>query len=333
MVFKSQTSRKVRFFNFLFISATFVFTFCGCSKVTQKNVSHTKGENVNSLRIVSTTPSITETLFELKLGDSVVAVSDYCKRPQEVKDLPTIGSLYSFNIEAIVELEPDFVVVLKENEVLAKTLEKFGIETVSVDHSSLEGVLASFETIGECADRVVAKSGVKRTDGALDRGRRLREEFQTRIESIRLSVSKYPKVRVLISLYRTFGTKRLGEVYIAGQNPYFNEILAIVGAENCAGSIPGAAPTVDEEGILALNPEAIVDLATDGVDYVGAERDARIFARRAEWETLGKDVDAVREGRIYPILDDFATIPGPRSILFIEELVDLLHPDRNIETF
>ncbi|HXI30160.1 MAG TPA: hypothetical protein VNG89_17100, partial [Vicinamibacterales bacterium] len=43
-------------------------------------------------RIVSTSPSITETLFALRLGDRVVGVSTYCRYPIEVLTLPKVGT-------------------------------------------------------------------------------------------------------------------------------------------------------------------------------------------------------------------------------------------------
>ena len=43
-------------------------------------------------RIVSTSPSITETLFALQLGDRVVGVSTYCRYPKEVESLPKVGT-------------------------------------------------------------------------------------------------------------------------------------------------------------------------------------------------------------------------------------------------
>ena len=41
-------------------------------------------------RIVSTSPSITETLFALGLGDRVVGVSTYCRFPPEAAKLPKV---------------------------------------------------------------------------------------------------------------------------------------------------------------------------------------------------------------------------------------------------
>ena len=58
-------------------------------------------------RIVSTAPSITETLFALGLGPHVVGVSQYCEWPAEVAKLPRVGSYVQPNLEAIVRLRPD----------------------------------------------------------------------------------------------------------------------------------------------------------------------------------------------------------------------------------
>ena len=44
-------------------------------------------------RIVSTSPSITEILFALGLGPQVVGVSEYCRFPAAVKQLPKVGPI------------------------------------------------------------------------------------------------------------------------------------------------------------------------------------------------------------------------------------------------
>jgi iron complex transport system substrate-binding protein len=62
-------------------------------------------------RIVSTAPSITETLFALGLGDHVVGVSSYCHYPPEVASRQRIGTYLRPNVEAIVALRPDLVIL------------------------------------------------------------------------------------------------------------------------------------------------------------------------------------------------------------------------------
>lgn len=295
----------------------------GCGTDGPRNGGTSGGESAKigtagGVRVVSTVPSVTETLFALGLGDSVVAASTYCQYPPEVADLPKIGSLFDINIEAIVELDPDFVVVLRENEELAQRLTALGVETVAVDHSSLAGVLASFETLG---------AAVGGETGA-ENGRKLRRETENRLDAIRASVAGRPKPSVLIAIDRTPGLGKIADVFVAAQNPYFNEALEIVGATNAAGTLSGAAPVVSPEGIAALNPDVVVDLSTDGVYVEGAEADAKIAEKRAEWSTLGDGVKAVKNGRIYPVLDLYATVPGPRTVLFLEKLADSIWPER-----
>ena len=55
-------------------------------------------------RIVSTSPSITETLFALGLGDRVVGVSTFCRFPAEVATLPKVGTFLKPDAELIARL-------------------------------------------------------------------------------------------------------------------------------------------------------------------------------------------------------------------------------------
>jgi len=61
-------------------------------------------------RIVSTSPSITEMLYALGLGDRVVGVTTYCHYPPEAARKPKIGNYLQPNLETILALRPDLVV-------------------------------------------------------------------------------------------------------------------------------------------------------------------------------------------------------------------------------
>ncbi|MBP5620474.1 MAG: ABC transporter substrate-binding protein [Thermoguttaceae bacterium] len=326
MKFKSSLEKVFRsirsgFCLVLLILISFVIG-CAPSEKGTGSINDAPKSNVDktrSLRIISTVPSVTETLFVLGLGDYVVGISDYCKYPEKALNLPKIGSLYDYNTEAIAELTPDFVVVLKENDVLPQKLSALGVETIAVDHSSLEGVLNSYDVISNRVEDLLP--------GTYERAQCLRREIEEQIDSIRKSVEDKPKVKTLISIYRTVGLGKIGEVYVAGHNPYFDSVLEIVGATNAAGNLSGASPIITAEGILELNPEAILDLSTDGVKYEGEALKQKYDERVADWKSLGDSVDAVKKNRVFPIFEDYATIPGPRTVLFLEELVGILHPD------
>ena len=66
-------------------------------------------------RVVSLVPSVTESLFELGVGDRLIAVTDYCVYPaQEVARLPRIGGTKNPDIARIIALQPDLVIVNQE---------------------------------------------------------------------------------------------------------------------------------------------------------------------------------------------------------------------------
>src|SRR5471030_2298260 len=88
-------------------------------------------------RIVSTSPSITETLFALGLGDRVVGVSTYCRYPEIVKTLPKVGTFLRPDTEVIARLHPDLVIVYAGPHDVVRQLTALGIESVTVDRGTL----------------------------------------------------------------------------------------------------------------------------------------------------------------------------------------------------
>lgn len=72
------------------------------------------------MRAVSLVPSITESLFELGLGESLVAITDYCIYPAEaLTGLPRIGGTKNPRVDEIVALTPDVVFANQEENTQA----------------------------------------------------------------------------------------------------------------------------------------------------------------------------------------------------------------------
>ena len=63
-------------------------------------------------RIVSLSPSVTETLFEYGLGNKIVGVSAFCKRPAETDNIRKVGSYGNARIEVLDEIKPDIVMMM-----------------------------------------------------------------------------------------------------------------------------------------------------------------------------------------------------------------------------
>ena len=63
-------------------------------------------ETTNS-RMISTSPSITELLFAVGLGDRLVGVTRFCNYPSETDAIAKIGGHYDVNYELAIALRPD----------------------------------------------------------------------------------------------------------------------------------------------------------------------------------------------------------------------------------
>ena len=303
-----RPSRRDWFLLFLAGIISLLLLPTGCR---QESLSSDPPETAPPTRIVSVVPSVTETLFALGLGDRVVGVSDYCKYPPEVTGLPKLGGLYNPNIERIVELRPDLAVLLREHHELKEKLGRAGIGTLTVDHASVAGILDSF-------DEIAARCGVP------DAGRALRRDCEKRLEKIRVTAEGEP-VSVLLVLDRDLGERNVREVYAAGKNRYFNDLLRLAGASNVLADAASAVPTLSREGIIESKPDVIIDLSSLGAV---PDEDAAEFEElyRHDWDSFADSVPAVRDGRVYPILVDYATIPGPRFVRFVELLSEIIHP-------
>lgn len=77
--------------------------------------SHNAPVDYKPERVISLVPSMTESMFDLKLGDKLVGRTDYCIRPEgQVEHLPTIGGTKNPDIQRILDLKPDLVIVNKD---------------------------------------------------------------------------------------------------------------------------------------------------------------------------------------------------------------------------
>lgn len=101
-------------------------------------------------RIVSLVPSLTETLAGLGLGDRLVGVTRFCKYPEPlVEKLPKIGGPKRVKIDTIIELKPDIIFAVKEEnnrEQILKLAEQ--IPVVVFDINTFDDSLAMIKMLG-----------------------------------------------------------------------------------------------------------------------------------------------------------------------------------------
>ena len=259
-------------------------------------------------RVVSMAPSITETLFALDLADRVAGVTRYCDFPPEAKAKPQVGGFLDPNYEAIVALEPDLAILLTIHDEADARLNDLGINTLIVEHRTLEGILDSFRRIGEVC-------------GAPEAAEALVADCERRMERVRRRTADLERPRVLISSARELGSGRLGTVYAAGKGQWYDNLIEAAGGTNVFEASSGQFPAISSEGLLRLDPDVVIEMAPDLADASYTREDIL-----AEWATL-PDMTAVKTGRIYVLGGDYVPVPGPRFVQTLEDIAKVLHPD------
>ena len=95
-------------------------------------------------RVVSLVPSLTESLFDLGLGDRLVAVTDGCIHPADrLVDLPRLGHPQSPDIDHIRALQPELVLLNTgvNPPAVADRLQSAGLTVWSMDTPTVQEVI------------------------------------------------------------------------------------------------------------------------------------------------------------------------------------------------
>lgn len=264
----------------------------------------------NYQRIISLSPSITETVYALGLGDKLVAVTDYCDYPPQAQSLPSVGGYTDTSLEAVVALQPDLVIMLQAQQKLRQQLDSLGIQTHQVDNSQLLSIQAGIASIGQ------------RT-GKTEQADKILAEIKQQIEQVRAKVQALPPVRALISIAHYINGEQLDTIYVAGQHDFYNDLLQLAGGENVYTGNKIMVPSVTAEGIIRMNPDVIIDVFPEADDHHNDMNQVK-----AQWQTLNS-VSAVQSDRVHIIQRDYASVPGPRVFQLLPEIARLLHPELN----
>jgi iron complex transport system substrate-binding protein len=258
-------------------------------------------------RLVSTSPSITETLFALGLGDRVVGVSLYCRYPALVTSLPKVGTFLKPEPETIARLRPDLVFVHTGPNAARNQLAALAIKTAVVDRGTLASVFTTIRDIGAAA-------------GVPARADRLLAEIDAALSAVKAAVAGRPPRKFLIIVGRRTGT--LNDIVAVGPGSYLHDIAMLAGGVNVLASAPVEYPRISMETVISLSPDVIVDIGEMG------EREDDSLERRLVAEGLWRKqamVRAVREGGLHVTHDQSFVVPGPRLVNVARSMAAWLH--------
>jgi iron complex transport system substrate-binding protein len=258
-------------------------------------------------RIVSTSPSITETLFALGLGERVIGVSSYCRYPAAVAALPKVGTFLKPDAETIARLKPDLVFVHKGPNNVQAQLATLGIKTAVVDRGGLPSVFATIRDISAAAN-------------VADRGDRLVGDINAGLDRVKAAVAGRAPRKILIIVGRRTGT--LTDIIAVGPGSYLHAIAAVAGGSNVLASARLEYPRISMETVISLAPDVIVDVGEMGESPGDSDRRRRTAENLWRGQTL---VKAAREGGVHAVHDEAFVVPGPRIVEVASALARWLH--------
>jgi iron complex transport system substrate-binding protein len=251
-------------------------------------------------RIVSTSPSITETLFALGLGDRVVGVTTYDRYPPAVLKLPKIGSFSDPDPEKIAFLKPDLVIIHKSFPRLAERLSAVNIRYAEIEVTSL-------------ADIYVMISDIGRVTSVPDRAEKLNHSIKARLDAVRKEAAGRKKPSVLMLVGRNPGALT-GMIAIAPSS-YLGELIEIAGGRNVLTGTAIAYPHISMETVLRLDPDVILDASYMGDVFSDAQKRAEML--RGPWLSR-RELRAVRNGMVFGLPSEALVTPGPRVVDAVE---------------
>jgi len=256
-------------------------------------------------RIVSISPNVTEILYGVGAWPQVVAVSQYCDFPDDVKNKPRVSGWDNTNLEQLTALKPDLVIgVEPQAPFLKDKLDALGMRSLFLKSQTLKDVYTAIEEIG-------------RISGHEPQAAELLAKTQNEVEAVRKFIAGRQQVKVLCVVDRIPGTIR--ELYTATHGSYLAELIAIAGGESIAPAGEQGWGKITKEAVVSLNPEVIIDMVQDSKGNFGEDP-------AAVWRDL-PEVSAVQKQRIYPVRDALVIHPSQFVGHTAQVFARMIHPE------
>lgn len=272
-------------------------------------------------RVVSLVPSLTESMFDLGLGASLVGVTDYCIHPAELTGpLAKVGGPGDARLESILALEPDLVLAGREenDRETVQALQKAGVRV----H------LVFPKTVLECTSMLVDLGRLFQSEDAIMKAQTLEitTEWQAAAAQNRLPV------KILCPIWKDRLPDGTPWWMTFNQETYASSLISLFGGVNVFGGRRRSYPLEADLGQASEEPSGDRDeryprLNEDEIRHCGAqivflpdepypfgEADALEFCRTFP------DLPACRAGRVYTLDGSLISWYGTRLARALDQL-------------
>lgn len=257
-------------------------------------------------RIVSLSPSITETLFLLGAGDLLVGRSRYCLEPEAALKVESVGGVTDPNLEKLGMLNPDLVfgITMGLRAEVAERMKQIGLQPMYFRQRSLDDIRDDVRLLSRIIDHPEV-------------GEAWAREADQRREKVMADMDTFwqgNQPGALIFYYNP------GGIFSAGEGSWPGSMLEALGLRNLANSLDSAWPRLSTEWILSNNPSVIIYAPTSSGDVEAAQAHKQQIMSDPLW----RNVDAIKSGRIIIANRSALVNSGPGAFTALEELAAAL---------
>lgn len=254
-------------------------------------------------KIISTSPSNTDILVGLGLGDKIIAIDTFSSDIKGVKSDVVQLDIQNLDMEKIIELDPDILFINEFNfsgeDTKYDLLKKSGIQIVNIPAA---------ESLQNIKDDISLISKITKTE---EKGNELISDIDSAINTVKEKAShntgEVKKVYFEINSAPYF--------YTFGTGTYLNEIIELCGAKNIYADQKGWLSNT-EESILQANPDIILtNVSYEGYSY-------KEILNRKGWNMI----NAVKNNKVYYV-DSNATSRASQNVAQgIKEIANAINP-------
>jgi len=245
-------------------------------------------------KIASLSPSCTEILYALGLGDKIVGVSTWCTYPEETKNVAKIGDTFSVNIEKMIEMGVDLVFVSGHaGSDAVSALGQAGIAVYTTSTVTLDDIYHNINVMGAMTNTADAAAAIV-------------ADMKADAEGLEEKYAGLETKKVFIDL---------GDLYSTSKVEYLGRSLPMLNTENIAYDYDYTSPRLSAETVIEQNPDVYIVLCSEE-DFVMPDG--------------FEEIKAFKEGNVHyiPYDDprvDMITRDGPRFVDGLKVLGDLVH--------
>lgn len=251
------------------------------------------------IRIVALAPHLVEILYAVGAGDTLVGAVEHSDYPEQALLVPRIGGYTSINIEAVLRLQPDWVLAWESgngSKVIRK-LKSLGVKVYVSEPGKLESIATLLKDIGEL-------SRGNNTEQAVS-------DYEKKYKNLKSRYSERTPVSVFYQVWNK-PLQTLSDKSIVG------DVIKLCGGRNIFANELAIAPKTNVESILSADPQTIV------ASGMGEER-PQWLDQWLDWPQL----QAVKNEHLFFVPPDLIQRHSPRLLEGAEILCQQLQQVRS----